>query len=236
MRRFFSQLVCIGIAIASSAAAGQTISSQAATFDDYMPLLQDKGYDALVFDISGLADHKVNLSFTIREYEGDKLVKDNALPYSTEYSNMLLLTDIPEQYRQSWIDHGMADSERGILKLARKITIGLMPADADSLKRFSISVENMGSTLNQLVLKPQKALETGKDFYAYNVRPFKLDNAPAEGYVPLALLGSVWFDERFNIYRFCGENEIDPDLTLEKSMVHNLPHYYVFGVDIKRAD
>lgn len=238
MRRFLKHIVsaCIGIAIASSAAVGQTITSKPATFDDYMPLLQDKGYDAYVFDISGLSDHKVQFAFTIREYEGDKLVKDNVLSYSPAFNNMRLLTDIPEEYRQSWIDDGMDDPERGILQLANKITIGLMPADADSLKRFSVCVENMGTFLNQLELKPLTVKETGKVFYAYNPRPFKLDKAPAEGYVPLVLLGSIWFDEQFNVFRFCGENEIDPDLTVEDSMVHFIPHYYVFGVDIQPVD
>lgn len=238
MRRFLKHIVsaCTGIAIASSAAMGQTITSKPATFDDYMPLLQDKGYDAYVFDISGLSDHKVQFAFTIREYEGDKLVKDNVLSYSPAFYNMRLLTDIPEEYRQSWIDDGIEDPERGILELAKKITIGLMPADADSLKRFSVSVENMGTFLNQLELKPLTVKETGKVFYTYNPRPFKLDKAPAEGYVPLVLLGSMWFDEQFNVFRFCGENEIDPDLSVEESMVHFIPHYYVFGVDIHPVD
>lgn len=238
MRRFLKHIacICVCIAIASSATVGQTITSQPATFEDYMPLLQDKGFDAYVFDISGLSDHKVQLAFTIREYEGDKLVKDNVLAWTPEYSNMRLLTDIPEEYRQSWIDDGMDDPERGILQLAKKITIGLMPADADSLKRFSVSVENMGSFLNQLELKPLTVKETGKVFYAYNTRPFKLDNAPAEGYVPLVLLGSIWWDKQVNVFRFCGENEIDPDLSVEKSMVHFIPHYYVFGVDIQPVD
>lgn len=236
MRRFITYIVSIGIALASSVAVGQTISRQAATFDDYIPLLNDKGYEAFVFDISSLADHKVQIALTVREYEGDKLVKDNVLPWSPSSSNMLLLTDIPEEYRQPFIDGGLDDAERGIVRLATKMTIGLMPGQADSVKRFMFSVDEMGSALNQLTLKPQTITETGKQFYAYNTRPFKLDNVPASGYVPLVLLGSVWYDERIQTHRFCGENEIDPDLSAEKSMVHFIPHFYVFGVDIQPVD
>lgn len=236
MCRIPSLLTCLLIVAAALSVSGQTISIKPATFDDFKPLLQSKGYDAFVFDISKMGDRKVKFDFTIREYEGDSLVKDNVLSWTPSYNNMLLLTDIGEQYRQSFIDSGLDDAEKGIVNRAGKITIGLMPGEADSLKRFMINVDKMGSCYAQLTLKPQKSLDSDKVFYSYDTRPFKLENSTTEGYVPLLLLGSIWYDERFNIYRFCGENELDPDLTVKKSMVHNIPHFFVFGVDIHPVD
>ena len=47
-------------------------------------------------------------------------------------------------------------------------------------------------------------------------------------FIPLILLGSGWFDERFNIFRFCGESEIEPDMSSE--ILKEVPHHYVLGV------
>jgi hypothetical protein len=46
------------------------------------------------------------------------------------------------------------------------------------------------------------------------------------------LFGSSWYDERFNIYRFCGENEINPDMSSE--ILKDVPHYYVIGVKFNK--
>ena len=35
----------------------------------------------------------------------------------------------------------------------------------------------------------------------------------------------MWFDAEHNLFRFCGENEIAPDLSGE--IVGNIPHFYV---------
>lgn len=234
MHRFLSYVV--GLVIATSTAAGQSIVSQAATSDDYMPLLKQAGYETYVFDISALAGQKSILALTVREYEGDKLVKENALPWTPTFSNLELLADIPEEYRQSWIDEGLDDPEHGIITIARKLTIGFIPAPADSLKQFMMSVDRIGSASGQLKLTPVCDPGTGDKNYAYGTRPFKLDKAPSRGYVPLVLFGSCWYDEKSNCFRFCGEKEIDPDLTVEDSMVHLIPHFYVFGVDIQPVD
>lgn len=39
----------------------------------------------------------------------------------------------------------------------------------------------------------------------------------------------MWFDAEHNLFRFCGENEIAPDLSGE--IVGNIPHFYVIGIE-----
>ena len=39
----------------------------------------------------------------------------------------------------------------------------------------------------------------------------------------------MWFNAEHNLFRFCGENEIAPDLSGE--IVCNIPHFYVIGIE-----
>ena len=41
-----------------------------------------------------------------------------------------------------------------------------------------------------------------------------------------------WLDERYNIIRFCGEKEIDPELSSE--ILKHLPHYYILGLKYEK--
>ncbi len=51
------------------------------------------------------------------------------------------------------------------------------------------------------------------------------------GAIPLILYGSAWLDEKYNIIRFCGEKEIDPEMKAE--ILKDIPHYYIIGIEFK---
>ena len=51
-------------------------------------------------------------------------------------------------------------------------------------------------------------------------------------FTPLVLYGSAWFDSEAGIFRFCGENEISPDM--HEDIVKDIPEFYVIGVIIKK--
>lgn len=46
------------------------------------------------------------------------------------------------------------------------------------------------------------------------------------------LVGSAWYDPHIEMFRFCGESEIAPDLSQE--IVSHVPHFYVIGVETKK--
>ncbi len=66
----------------------------------------------------------------------------------------------------------------------------------------------------------------------YQSRPFEL-TAPFEKgkFIPLVLYGSYWYEPANGGCRFCGDNEIKPDLSSD--IVKNIPHFFVFGIKIK---
>ena len=52
--------------------------------------------------------------------------------------------------------------------------------------------------------------------------------------IPLVLYGSGWYDEQFDLTRFCGESEIDPGM--KSDILQYIPHYYIIGADLIRKD
>lgn len=67
------------------------------------------------------------------------------------------------------------------------------------------------------------------DIGLFPPRPFKLQPFKEGEFIPLMLVGSIWWDSEFNLFRFCGESVIDPDLSSD--IVKFIPHYYVIGVE-----
>lgn len=228
MRRFSFLFIALLVGFCSSFA--QKIEQKKPDLNDLISLLETKGYKLFAFDISGLSDSRYDMTFSIREYDNGQKIKDNILPWSHSFSNMTMLEDFSEESRSEILPEEMADAAKGIYRLANKITIGLAPEN-DSTKLVQLEVENMGAVMGRLGLRGQTDKDTGKIFYSYNTRPFELDSKiEFDTFIPLVLVGSVWFDPQFNIYRFCGENRISPDLSSQ--IVSYIPHFYVIGFKI----
>lgn len=144
-------------------------------------------------------------------------------------TNRDMISDLPEAQQKNILAGNSAyDAENDILRLAKKITVGFVPA-ADSLKKFNVDIENMGTFGNTLHLKPLKA-PNFENSYAYDVRPFKVDTIEIGGFTPLVLIGSYWYDSKNDIIRFCGEREFTKDLSSKSLKL--VPHFYVLGIKV----
>ncbi|MBR7026190.1 MAG: DUF5041 domain-containing protein [Bacteroidales bacterium] len=49
-----------------------------------------------------------------------------------------------------------------------------------------------------------------------------------DGFTPLLLFGSYWYDEQNKVVRFCGENSFPSDMS--SPTLKLIPHYYVIGI------
>lgn len=225
-------LVLTGI-IFSLGANAQELKRTEPDFSDYIPLLNAAGYEVFTFDISSLNDDTYNIELIIREYAEGALVED---PYKDEHPryflrNRRMLSDFPEEYHQEIIAEGpIYDLEKGICTLGDKISVGFSPS-ADSLKMVTMTLENIGA-LKKLL--PMKALNTspGMYEYLYDYRPFKVSEIQLGEFIPLVMFGSYWYDDEYKVFRFCGESELDPDLS--SKMISSSPHYYVLGMTVTK--
>ena len=205
---------------------------------DYIELLNSTGYQAFTFDISDFLDKRYMISFKIREY-GSELINDDfgGLGWFGGTRNITYLKDFDEETQAQVKPEEMYDLKRGIFNVAKKILIGATPAVNDSILPIVMNIENQRTLHQRLEMKPQYTKNdsiNGKKFYSYHSRPFALKDVKMGEFIPLVLFGSVWWDEQFKLHRFCGEDELAPDLS--SKIVKDIPHYYIIGIEIKPAE
>lgn len=211
--------------------SAQSVKSQDATAEDYLPLLQASGYQVYSFDISEFLDGTYNFTFRIKEYVDKEEVQGNHRYMM--FPNRIMLDEFPEESQKRILEEGTADDpEKGVYMHAKKMTIGFMPSNADSLKNIRIEVEGMGEYRKGLNLKPLKDPQSDKLFYGYESRPFTFDKFEEGKFIPLVFFASYWVDELGGFLRFCGAMKISPGM--ESDYIENTPHYYVIGVEINK--
>ena len=119
------------------------------------------------------------------------------------------------------------------MSLDKKLVIGFWPSDNDSTANYLFHFSENRGFAGLLNLRPLFAPEKPEDkWYIYESRPFELV-APIEKekFIPLVLYGSYWYEPANGGCRFCGDNEIKPDLSSD--IVKYIPHYFVLGIKIK---
>ena len=224
---FKNSMITLAMLGLSCIAFGQQIKNKNVELDDLISLLRTAGYELFNFDISEMLNERYDIEFIQKEYEAGKEIATSIL---TMVQNKMLLTDIPESYRQKLIDEGrVIDSKTQAISHAEKISFGFYPSNNDTTKRMRLHVPGFITKPNiTFNLRGLASKNSDKLFYAYQTRPFKMSTFKENEFIPLVLLGSVWYDERYNLFRFCGEIEIDPDMSSE--ILKYVPHYYVVGV------
>lgn len=230
MKKILSMAVTLFI---SMSAFSQSIKPQQATFEDYIPLLNAAGYKAYSFDISDFLDNTYQVEFEIKEYKDGVELKGENIEFC--FSNRRMIKDFPEENQKDILEKGLAvDPEKGVYSHSDKLTVAFSPNKLDSLKNIHLSLTGIGAGSRRLILKGLQSPDSDEIFYHYQDRPFKLGEFKEGTFIPLVLYGSFWLDKKYNIFRFCGEKEIDPDLSTE--ILQYIPHYYIIGVKFVKKE
>lgn len=227
-RILFINIMCIMAAFVSA----QSIKPQTATFEDYIPLLNQAGYQVYSFDISEFLNDTYQVTFKIKEYKDSVEVENNQ---HLGFVNRRMIKDFPEESQKRILEEGLAvNPEAGVYTQSSQLTISFSPYNTDSLKTIHLSLDGIGASSNRLKLQPVMSVDSDELHYFYEDKPFKLDKFEEGTFIPLVLYGSFWYDEKFNIFRFCGEKEIDPDMSSQ--ILKYIPHYYVIGVEFVKEE
>lgn len=162
----------------------QEIKMNESSFNDYIPLLNTKGYMAYSFDVSAIKGRNVTINY--REYVNGKEIEDYPkllMPYTFE--------------------------TRG-----DKLIIGTLPSEKDSIAQFCFSLENTLSFGFSLKRKPLYWESENQYVYSYRAIPFELTTPlEKDTFIPLVFYCSFWYDAEDKVTRCCGENYIAPDLS-----------------------
>lgn len=212
------------------------VKPQKANADDYIRLLNLAKYEVFSFDISSLCDSTRIFEFVLRECECGK-VKSELTHLGIFRPNRLMLSDlISEEIRQEVIAKGEAyDVEKDIYTVSKKITVNFTPIKNDSLGTAYIDMEHGISMPVFMKLRPVFNPKTNKTTYMeYMTKPYKTSTFEYDKFIPLVMYGSFWYDEAFDIFRFCGDNELTPDKLSDIEQLS--PHYYVIGIKIHKSN
>lgn len=229
MKRILS--IAILILTAWSTLSAQAFKPVKPDFDAYVSLLQADGYDVQSYDLSALSDSTYSFMLIVREYENGKMIHDGYERFIYPLRNRTMLSRFSEEDRKTVKPEDMADAARGIFALGTRLNLGLSPLN-DSTLRVSMEIPEIGAAYQQISLRPQVHPKTGTIQHNYNNRPFAAPVFHSDAFIPLMLVGSAWYDPHIEMFRFCGESEIAPDLSSE--ILSHVPHFYVIGVETKK--
>ena len=224
------QLLMMVMLMAVSAFS-QTIKPNKDCIEDYLPLLQASGYKAYSFDISEFLNDTYEITLKFNEYVDSLGLVDT---FGMPVHNRKMLSAFSEEIQQRILKEGRAaDPEKGIYSQSDKIIIGFCPTNTDSLQALYLEVKERQVIKWPLKLKGLVNPSNNQLEYHYTSRPFKMDKFEEGKFIPLVLFGSYWIDKEYGSLRFCGDNEMDPDMSTVQMKYS--PHYFVIGVEIRKV-
>ena len=194
---------------------GQQIRSRDVDIDDIMTLLRASGYELFSFDITEMLNERYDIHFIKKEFEaGEEIATTNLVSFPIP--NQVMLTD------------------RTLL--LERVNLGFYPSGNDSTKLMNIHAPEVITWPNPIRfnLKALRNNDLITNHFFYEMRPFATNTFRENEFIPLVLLGSAWWDEQLNTFRFCVENEFNPDMSSETLKL--MPHYFVVGIRFDRSE
>lgn len=227
---FLSALIMIAVSLMPCKA--QQVTTVSPSVEDVTFALEALGVQTARFDLTQFKDKEYKVGIYVDEYE-----KGNTKAIDRESSHWgKNLIDIRQYPEEKWDkrrnDYNIPEGEYVGLRITDAV-FALHHAKGDSIATLKFYVNKAGGYGMPLKLRH---LEDANGEYSYYLRPFALKPIPDkdEVEIPLWLYGSAWADGE--IYRFCGENEIDPEMTADSDILTHCPHYFVIGISLKKVE
>ncbi len=203
------------------------------SIEDIKTVLEAKEIFLHSFDMTEFNDGVYSIIPFVEEYENGKLNEESLIRVGLGMNK----TDVRKfgERADEWRETYGMKRRQNVHTLMNKAGIYLYPV-SDSTIKVTFNMENIGSFGAPLHKKAYGKGPQADSHARYSHRPFKL--VPKEHAeiirLPLVMVGSFWYDERYDVYRFCGEKEIDPELTSE--ILKNCPHYFIIGIELHEGD
>ena len=168
-------IITMILALVAMVGHAQEIKMNESAINDYIPLLNAKGYQAYSFDVSAIKGRNVEIYF--KEIVNEKEVEDSPRLFFPYYFEA-----------------------RG-----NKLIIGFLPSEKDSLALCCFSWENTLSFTSSLKLRQLYWESENKYVYSYRSDPFEPTSPLEKGtFIPLVYYSSFWYDAEDKVTRCCG--------------------------------
>lgn len=230
MKRFLSAgLLCMSLFTTIQAQTTHTVKHMETQLQDVLNVLEDMDIHIHRFDVSQFLDATYQMEIYVDEYKNHQ--KTGRTHHFDLGKNICSLDEIPEEHKEGFrkaykIPNGEKEWDN-----IKEISIYIRQDEKnDSTAEIRISCPNVGTQGFRFTLYPAD----GRDFYSYHTRPFAFHaiQTADEMKIPLLLYGSAWAEPGTTFFRFCGENEIDPEMKAE--ILRHTPHYYIIGIRLNK--
>lgn len=220
-------LLCLSFAgIVSAQQTSPQVQKMEPQMEDIYNVLEAMNIHIFRFDMKEFLNQVYAVSIYVDEYENGQTPKR----LSTRYlgNNIESLDNVPEEHRQTLREIKQIPEGKNEWEEIKEISVYLRKSN-DSTAVCMINIPGSSRQGVPLKLRPVEKYHS----FHYRPLPFKLQPISQQGNlkIPLLLYGSAWLDKQHNIIRFCGENEIDPEM--KAKILNNIPHYYVIGIELK---
>lgn len=228
-RILVSALLCTSLLAAAQTQTTHTVKLVDTQLQDVLNVLEDMDIYIHRFDVSQFLDATYNVEVYVEEYKNNQ--KTGKVHHFDLGKNIRSLDEIPEEHRKGFRKEYQIPAGKKEWDNIKEISIYIRKEEmTDTTAAIRISSPNVGIQGFPFTLYPAD----GKKFISYHTRPFaaRAVQTADEMKIPLLLYGSAWAEPGTTFFRFCGENEIDPEMKAE--ILTHIPHHYVIGLQLKK--
>lgn len=225
---------CVSLAVmivASVAASAQSFVSKRtkSTAEDYVLLMESKGYKSYAFDMMAFKDATYWLEPVIRHFHNGKEVDDYGV-LGIRLSTRDMVSPESDDEKSNSLTSERYDAAKGIRYLCERLRVGFIPTDSSNVVLMQFHVTEGGSITLPLFLEKQRNPKSGELGCTIGYRPFRVERIELGKFVPLAMVGAHWYDDDIESFRFCGDDELTEGMT--EDMLKFIPDYYVVGMKV----
>lgn len=230
MKKLFLLLCAVILSGGLFAQDSLRVSSRQPRLEDVLQVLEMNDVFIHRFDLRSLLKAHYDVFFYVDEYRHAE--KQGRVRRFMFGPNIESVESYPEEDREAVRKMFNLAPDEDEFEVIKDVTLTFRVVD-DSLAYVSASSSGLGMMAGEVRLYPVVP-DQGDAFYMYSTRPFRLDAvADADAVeIPLVFYGSAWYDKQAHITRFCGEDEIDPQL--QAQIVKDVPHFYVVGMGLEK--
>lgn len=231
MKKLITLLCAVALVGDLRAQDSLRVTTQTIQLEDVIDVLDMNDIHVHRFDLQSLLKTHYDITFYVDEYRhAEKQGRVHSFLFGPNIMSVEVYPE--EQWEAVRQEHHLAPNESEF-DYIKSVTLTLQVKD-DSLATISVGSPGVGRmSKSSLKLYPVEGYTQAIN-YMYDSRPFRLESVTDGDTVeiPLVFFGSWWYDKRFNVTRFCGESEIDPQLQAE--IVKDVPHAYVIGMRLEK--
>ncbi len=197
--------------------------------EDIFNVLEAMDTHLFRFDLKEFLNKVYTANVYIDEYNADQSPK--RVHTIRLGSNINSLDEVPEEHRQGFRKIKNIPEGKNEWEAIKELSLYLRKSN-DSTAICTINIPDGMRSGAPLKLKPIEKY----NHYIYYPRPFKTQEITDTEHfkIPLVLYGSAWLDKKYDVIRFCGEREIDPEMKAE--ILQYLPSYFVIGIEFKAKE